>query len=195
MKLLWLDLETTGLDPHKNYILEVACCMADLEEPTRTTDLFVAQLGLPCRVDELDPFIQKMHGESGLIADCLESMWNIHKLEQGIINRFPDLEKSWDREDKPTLAGNSVHFDLGFLRVHMPTLAACLHYRVFDVSAQILFCRSLGMERLPRALAHRADMDIKESIELYEKCVEFVDGTAITAGEIAAKAAFEGRMK
>ena len=38
------------------------------------------------------------------------------------------------------LAGNSVHVDLGFLRVHMPDLAAHLHYRIVDVSSVAELC-------------------------------------------------------
>jgi hypothetical protein len=74
------------------------------------------------------------------------------------------------------LAGDSVHFDLGFVRYHMPTLAKRLSHRVYDVSAIKLFCRSLGMPKIERKEdpVHRAAGDVLRSIEHAKYCADWL---------------------
>ena len=81
-----------------------------------------------------------------------------------------------DKDERPTLAGRTVHFDLGFIRHHMPRLAARLSHRVYDVSAICLFCESLGMPRLKKGEAHRASEDVLESVEHARRCAEWLCG-------------------
>ena len=80
-----------------------------------------------------------------------------------------------EHHGKFLLAGSSIHFDLGFLRVHMPKLAAKFSHRLFDVSAIKLFCESLGMPKLPKAEAHRAMVDVEESFAHYKACADWVN--------------------
>jgi len=68
-----------------------------------------------------------------------------------------------------------VHFDHGFLRVHMPKLAARFSHRHYDVSAVKLFCQSLGMPKPPKAEAHRAAADVRESIEHAKACADWLE--------------------
>ena len=93
-------------------------------------------------------------------------------VEEYLLGLIPDVA---DRDDRPTLAGRSVHFDLGFLRVHMPRVAARLSHRVLDVSAVELFCRSQGMSKLPKALGHRAKDDVLESMEHLRRCKAWLE--------------------
>ena len=174
MKLFWLDLETTGLDPIRDSILEVAILEADLRDPF-STHLSVRQWILPLPVGTvLSPFIQEMHTKNGLLSECggVQHQDNtVEKVESYLLNMVPWVEAS---EDRPTLAGSSVHFDHGFLKVHMPELAKRFMHRYYDVSAIKLFCRSLGMERVPKAEAHRAADDVLESIQHAQHCVNWL---------------------
>ena len=69
---------------------------------------------------------------------------------------------------QPVLAGNTVHVDLQFLRRQMPRVAACLHYRIVDVSTVNELCKRWAPGKLdhlrPKAQRHRAMDDILESI-------------------------------
>ena len=202
MKLLWLDVETNSLDPLTGRLLEVAATATDLEHPFEMTGT-VVQGVLPVAPEEasiFDAFIKEMHTKNGLLIDCLHrdvALWTAEKSrlkspERREAKRFPAryyeataaLEE-WllalippkvegDRDSLSCLAGSSVHFDLAFLRVHMPRLAASLSHRVYDVSSVKLFCRSLGMPKLPPEEAHRAWPDVMESIRHAEACAAWL---------------------
>ncbi|MBX9768602.1 MAG: hypothetical protein K2X47_15110, partial [Bdellovibrionales bacterium] len=66
-KLLWMDLEMTGLNPETEVIIEVACIVTSLNfEELETFHTVVRQ---PQNyIDAMDDWNQKTHGESGLIT-------------------------------------------------------------------------------------------------------------------------------
>ncbi len=170
MKLIWLDLETTGLDPTRGKILEVAAAVADLSAPfdlgpfvSRVLPLSEWEYGL------MDDYVRAMHVKNGLLAECARSTARLDAVEFELLDLLP-VPGTYEREDAPTLAGSSVHFDHTWLRVHMPTFAARLSHRHYDVSAVKLFCRSLGMSKPPVAEAHRAEADVRESVDHAQLC-------------------------
>jgi oligoribonuclease (3'-5' exoribonuclease) len=126
----------------------------------------------------IDPFVLNMHTQNGLWKECAKSATTVAEIEEHLLTVVPE-EK--DSENKPTLAGSSIHFDHTFLRVHMPRLAKRFSHRHYDVSAVKLFCRSLGMSKPPVAEAHRAKADILESIEHAKACVKWLDKTSYLA--------------
>ena len=159
MKIFWLDVETTGLNPDKD-TLERPFNVGPIRNPAfRFAD-----------VAALSPYILDMHTKNGLLAACARSTTTVAEIEEHLLTLVPEVTG----DDKPTLAGSSVHFDHGFLRVHMPRLAARFSHRHYDVSAVKLFCRSLGMTKVPKAEAHRARADILESIEHARVCAEWL---------------------
>lgn len=181
MKLLWLDLETTGLDPTRGKILEVAAAVADLSEPFVLGEVYSSVMPLgQWEYTLMDDTARKMHDSNGLLRDCgtLASMIeeldvSLGSVEHDLLSLLPALG-TYEREDTPTLAGSSVHFDHAWLKVHMPTLAARLSHRHYDVSAVKLFCQSLGMPKLPRAEAHRAEADVRESVAHAQACAKWL---------------------
>lgn len=204
MRLIWLDCETSGLDPSKHAILELAVGFASLSDPfrlktmdrfvlrfddahtygaqcaqrDRPTDAAVRQWAIgslsdgPCPACDFAPEARAMHAKSGLLAECGRAMTTMGEVEDYLLTLVHGEPERGD--DKPTLAGSTVHFDLGFLRAHAPRFAARLSHRCYDVSAVKLFCESLGMPRIPKAQAHRATADILESAQHAERCVEWL---------------------
>jgi oligoribonuclease len=168
-KLIWLDLETTGLDPQKDRILELSASEATLADPLCRRFVY-GQVFKLNRGHPLSDFILDMHTKNGLLEECYNSQVSLVGCEEFLLKRYPEVEK----EERPILAGSTIHFDMAFLKFWMPRFAARLSHRLYDVSAIKLFCQSLGMPKLPKAEAHRATEDVLESIEHARSCVRWL---------------------
>lgn len=183
MKLLWLDLKTTGLDPQRHTILEVACRLADFERPFETSNDAGPYEAVSFHHDpatglyeKLDPIVVEMHTKNGLWAACVKSAQTVGDIERDLLEIVPEAQG----DDRLILAGSTIGFDMSFLRVHMPTLAARLHYRLYDVTSVKLFCQSLGMPKFPKAEVHRAMPDVLESIAHARACRDWLARAGIT---------------
>ena len=141
--LLFTDLETTGLDPTRDDIIEAGLILT-------TTDLTVIaelqQLVRPSRqaVRRLlaDDTLLRMHGTNGLLTalgvhDGREpdtypaDVVPVADAEQRVLDLLHDREI---RPGQVHIAGSGVAaFDKPFLAGHMPRLHAHLHYAPIDV--------------------------------------------------------------
>lgn len=170
--LLWLDLETTGLDPHHDEILETACYFTYFADPffTLADEAWFHRVEPKTNWTGVDPVVLDMHGKSGLVVDCVRATRHPRTLEGDLLERFGDLTAPI------VLAGSSVHFDLGFLRSWCPGFARLLSHRVYDVSAIKMFCQSIGMPDWPKEeTAHRAIQDVQASVRIAQRCHEFLN--------------------
>lgn len=131
-RLVWIDIETTGLDPSSNKLLEI--CVVITNEKMDADGCF-SQI-LPLMESDLTyfhPAALHMHIGNGLIERCLdihqtETMSNV---EVGLCQFFLAHEVAGLLP-----AGSSVHFDMRWLRHLMPTAVKFLHdYRVFDLAS------------------------------------------------------------
>jgi oligoribonuclease len=173
MKLYWLDLETTGLNPAVHQILEVGVSIADFDTPFEATPIYHAVLTFAFRdLQKLDPFIIDMHGNNGLLAECFQpAAKDVLKAEYELLDLIPP---GITKEEMPILAGASIHFDREFLNLYMPMLASRFSHRHYDVSAIKLFCQSLGMPKLPKGESHRVKEDILETIQHAKTCRDWL---------------------
>jgi len=169
MQLFWLDCETTGLSPERDGLLELAVAETNLERPF-DVDRVRSWVFQFLDTSRLTPFILAMHTQNGLLDECARSTTTVAEVEEHLLSVVPEIAG----DDKPTLAGSTIHFDHAFLRVHMPRLAARFSHRHYDVSAVKLFCRSLGMPKPPKAEAHRATADVLESVEHAKLCARWL---------------------
>lgn len=173
-KLLWLDLETTGLVARRHVILEVALSVADLLDPFKVEPAFHSVAYFPRdRWGELeDERVLEMHTKSGLLDECASQRTPALELVERLLLQHVPEEAS--KDDKPVLAGSSIHFDHGFLEQHMPRVNARLSHRHYDVSALKLYCQSMGMPKFHKAEAHRAQADVWESITHAKECTTWL---------------------
>lgn len=160
-KYLWLDLETTGLDPDNDRVLECAALVTggELEPIGDTID---AVLRCPASaVAEADPVVREMHTANGLWQECAASMVSPEQLDSMLVALIGSMK--W--ADKPVLAGATVHFDRGFLRRWCPRTHALLGHRHLDVSSLKMAVVDVTGGAFAKARAHRAMADVQESLE------------------------------
>lgn len=147
-RLVFLDLETSGLDSEKHVILEVGAfvvspwlIMAEPVDP-KFYSTFCRYPQYEQTISEIvaesHHVVREMHEASGLIADSLAMRYthghgSIEVVESDLITWLTDGFGFEPRS--AVIAGYSVHFDRGFIRRLMPRLHRFLHYRMLDVSA------------------------------------------------------------
>lgn len=165
--ILWIDLETTGLDPERCSIIEVAAVMTTpnllpigiVEEVVR--DKLADDLWR-----EMNDWCRVTHGESGLWDEVKASQVTVEDAECQILGL---IERWMPEGKKPLLGGQSVHFDRGFIHKHMPELDKALAHRHLDVSGFMEGYKRWGFQdsclaKRPEHVAHRALDDILWSI-------------------------------
>ncbi len=163
LRLVWLDLEMTGLDPEKERIIEAAVVVT---EP----DLTVVAEGPVMVIHQSDELLNAMdkwntstHGKSGLTEKVKASTITEEQAEEQLLAFLQQHVPA----GKSPLCGNTVGQDRRFLVKYMPRLEAFFHYRNLDVSTlkelslrwNPLVYRSFAKESRHEALA-----DIYESI-------------------------------
>ncbi|CAL4074842.1 unnamed protein product [Meganyctiphanes norvegica] len=164
-RLVWVDLEMTGLDLSKEEIMEAAVLITD-SELNKVADGPNLILKIEDSVlDNMGDWCKKHHGDSGLTASCRNSNISLAAAEEQILKFLQEHTE----KGKAPLAGNSVHADKKFLDKYMPKVMEHLHYRIVDVSTVKELCRRWYPDEFSKApkkqLTHRALDDIKESIE------------------------------
>ncbi|MGW8181178.1 MAG: oligoribonuclease [bacterium] len=165
VEFVCLDLETTGLDPEEEVILEVGITLCDNKLNKLATWESLVWPG-EYDLDSLNDIVAKMHGENGLLDELAQSsasMKNPSRVAHDAVNW---LESFGVKPNSLPMMGSSVHFDRAFLKKHMPELEAFFTYRNVDISSIKEFAKHLGLEvHSPKdSVAHRALADTGSTI-------------------------------
>jgi oligoribonuclease len=164
-RLVWLDLEMTGLDVRRHVIVEIAALVTDgeLEPLDDGIDLIVHQP--PEAMAEMDDYVRTMHTKSKLLDEIEASTLSLADAGAQVLD--------YVRTHVPTamtapLCGNSIGVDRRFLDHQLPELDQYLHYRSIDVSSFKELCRRwypvVYKGRPDKNETHRALADVKDSI-------------------------------
>ncbi len=161
-KLLWVDLEMTGLDAHQDVILEVAAEVTDFsfktlesyetrvkQEPKLVLDRMQKNIWWQDYPANRDDFLAK-----------LDTGKPLAEAEQELIAL---VERHFEGEPA-VLAGNSIYNDRGFIKSWWPAFDLKLHYRMLDVSAWKVFMQGKYGVVFEKKEVHRAFDDIQASI-------------------------------
>jgi oligoribonuclease len=170
-KLLWVDLEMTGLDPGKDVILEVAAEITDFDFKTLAS--YEAIVKQP-----KDLVVERM-GKNIWWKDFPENRDEfVRKLDEGkpseqVERELIELVEQQFGAEPAVLAGNSIHNDRLFIRQWWPQLDLKLHYRMLDVSAWKIFMQGKHGVKFEKKEVHRAFDDIQASIAELQHYLEW----------------------
>lgn len=160
-KLLWIDLEMTGLEPEKDRILEVAAIATDMDLNEIATYEAVVKVDDKLIKERMVGEFWERNKESydALVAQN-ENGRPVKEIERELLEF---LDKNFGKEIY--LAGNSIHQDRKFIEREMPDLNKRLHYRMLDVSSWKIYFENALDKKFTKRDAHRALDDINGSIE------------------------------
>jgi oligoribonuclease len=164
--LLWIDIETSGLDVDHHNILQIACILTDFH---LTIQHVFGQITIKQPLDKWDPWCIEQHTASGLMSDVQNSTTTLADAERSIIGW---LNSFLAVKDTVYIAGNSVHFDKRFIDKYMPMLASRLSYKIVDVTSLGIVCKHIDRawydKRPEKRYSHTALADIIESTKEYK---------------------------
>jgi oligoribonuclease len=163
-RLVWVDMEMSGLLPETDRILEIAMIVTD-------GDLNIVAEGPVLVVHQEDAVLDRMdawnkgtHGKSGLIDKVKASTLSEAEVEAECLAFLKQHVKS----SISPMCGNTIHQDRRFMNRYMPKLEAYFHYRNIDVSTIKELCKRWQPEiakGFSKQQAHTALADIIESVE------------------------------
>lgn len=130
--LVWLDVETSGLDPMADTLLEVEARITNMKGyPLLDNDAGhavkfhrVIRLGDNTPIRTFDSTTIDMHSRNGLIGECMNAEYTLKDVDKQMTAWFDGLNID------PGLihpAGTNVQFDLQWLDVNMPITSVMLH--------------------------------------------------------------------
>lgn len=142
--MVWVDIETTGLDPKLDVPLELGIKVTDPDlRVTHQKSWYIREEGWLARLEK-NPEVYEMHKKSGLLEELLV-LPKRRRLPDGQIaswgsNQAAFLAWQWLTEDlelpanEYPMCGSSVHFDRKFAERHLFVFNAFFTYRHIDVS-------------------------------------------------------------
>jgi oligoribonuclease len=142
---MYLDIETTGLDPHSDLILEMGMVLTDsklnvlatwgetVNWPDIEYNIYEQTYEPPFGVHDA---VVKMHTRNGLWQDSYRSNKTIEDVIASAA--FWAGQQLFDADDKVPLCGNTIGFDKSFLYEADPKFLDLFHYRSVDVSSHKL---------------------------------------------------------
>ncbi|HVR82164.1 MAG TPA: oligoribonuclease [Luteimonas sp.] len=163
-RLIWIDLEMTGLDTDRDAILEIATIVTDSQLNVLAHGPELAIAHPLSALESMDEWNRNQHGKSGLWRRVLEDGVGLADAEARTLSFLAE----WVPANTSPMCGNSICQDRRFLHRLMPRLEQHFHYRNLDVST----LKELARRWAPQVLAgmrkqsaHTALSDVRDSID------------------------------
>lgn len=172
-KLLWIDLEMTGLDPEVDRILEIGLIVTDFDfKELDTYEAVIHQEPSELKRLKESDWYEYSYGKRkkiGTVYDMAQKNGLLDKVasgksEQDVQREVVEIiKKNFDQ--RAVLAGNSIHQDRRFIRQWWPEVEGLLHYRMLDITSFKILMQGKFGEEFRKQDEHRALEDIRGSIQ------------------------------
>jgi len=163
-KILWVDLEMTGLDANNDLILEVAAIATDWdfnEIATYEGIIKNEDMTLDERLAANSVFWDaNPESKNGLVLQNKDGK-ELAEIEDELLEF---IDEHFEKDAPVLLGGNSIHMDRRFIVSQWPRIDARLHYRMLDVSAWKVVFEGKFKKKFAKPEEHRALGDIRGSI-------------------------------
>ena len=162
-RLIWIDLEMTGLDTDNDQIIEIATIVTDDNLNILAEGPVLAIHQSPITLNAMDEWNTRQHGQSGLIERVRRSKLTARDAELQTL----EFLKKWESPKSSPMCGNSICQDRRFMHRLMPELEQFFHYRNLDVSSVKELAKRWRpeiMQGLKKNASHLAMDDIRDSI-------------------------------
>jgi oligoribonuclease len=163
-RLIWIDLEMTGLCPTTDVIIESATIITDTDLNIVAEGPVIAVHQPEAILEQMDEWNVRTHTASGLIERVKASRIDTREAE---LQTLDFVRQHTPRNTSP-MCGNSICQDRRFLARYMPELEEWFHYRNLDVSTIKELAKRWAPAiygRVKKQETHQALDDIRESIE------------------------------
>ena len=163
-RLIWIDLEMTGLKPDADRIIEMALVITDNDLATVAEAPVWVVRQSEAMLEGMDAWNKGTHGRSGLIDKVRASVLDDATVEA---QALAFLQEHVPPKASP-MCGNSICQDRRFLARWMPALEDYFHYRNLDVSTLKELARRWRpelMKGVPKEGKHEALADVRQSID------------------------------
>lgn len=160
--LIWIDLEMTGLDTDRDYIIEIATIITDNQLNVLEEGPIIAIYQDEEILQGMDNWNSCQHSKSGLI----ERVRNSDRSRADAERLTLDFIEKYVPANVSPMCGNSICQDRRFLHRLMPELEQYFHYRNLDVSAlkEIIRRWYPDEQQFEKVTTHLAMNDIYDSI-------------------------------
>lgn len=206
--LIWIDLETTGLIPNEDHILEIGFVITDMQlnelarlhkyDLTFSRGYEHLEEIVEAFLDDYQPdkVVVDMHTASGLWTDLDTTLHERHgeHLDHAYNSRMNTILSTFVRDamdqfglDRLYPAGSSVHFDIAFLNEWYPDVTSILSHRHLDVTS-LKLASTVANGDYPRSnsdTAHRVFDDIRESMEWFQNYIYPEESVSVQARHLA----------
>jgi oligoribonuclease len=162
-RLIWIDLEMTGLDTDRDSIIEIATVVTDAQLNVLAEGPEFAITHDLATLEAMDDWNRNQHRKSGLWQRVLEQGVSMAEAER----RTLEFLLAWVGPRASPMCGNSICQDRRFLHRCMPTLETFFHYRNLDVSTLKELARRWApgvLAGVHKESAHTALSDVRDSI-------------------------------
>jgi len=163
-RLIWIDLEMTGLDTQRDAIIEIATIVTDASLQILAEGPVLAIHQPDAVLEGMDDWNLRQHGQSGLIDRVRESTVTYRDAERATLGFLAQ----WVEAGSSPMCGNTICQDRRFMARLMPDLEAYFHYRNIDVSSIKELIRRWAppiLDGLAKSGNHLALDDIRDSIQ------------------------------